>query len=422
MALRVERYHIVGGVLTRRGKTDRQLSAPASVAVTFPVDNATLASGTITISAIATGATGLKFKLGQVLKTATQGPVGTWSYAFDTTINPNSGLVASDDFAVSIQAIASFAAGPDISSAIVWAKTSNLPVVPLPAAGGWRPEIAWSANHSGTVAQWKSSYEYVRGYQADGITPTWSLIPDPTGRSRQVIRAIVPNNVDRGDQPTGNVRFQAQAPRSSGKGIREGDEFCVGYSIMVSNDFPEMYGNNDPEDPDYPDANGMGYINLFQFWGPDNIDGTNSYVGGSPWTTGVRRRGPGENTSNGAFTRKQTVQSQEVYAGNPDTHLQFAYPKMKWVDIVHRVHISLSIERGWVETYINLGDSATVQPVLLGGKLRIPRILRKNATHQDWRTDVQIYRRVNEIDSLTAYFYGHKHAQTIAQADPLSYA
>ena len=61
--------------------------------------------------------------------------------------------------------------------------------------------------------------------------------------------------------------------------------------------------------------------------------------------------------------------------GEPVPILSFPYNRNRWTDIVMRVKASRSIQRGWIEFYLNQGASTTVKPVAyINGLTRIPRV------------------------------------------------
>jgi hypothetical protein len=89
--------------------------------------------------------------------------------------------------------------------------------------------------------------------------------------------------------------------------------------------------------------------------------------------------------------------------------------------VVFRIRASSSIRTGWVETYVNQGESTAVRPVkLLNGQVRVPRVLLR-PTSLAFRTDMQLYRVADQFDSVTLWHTGHKVAATVQEADPRSY-
>ena len=73
-----------------------------------------------------------------------------------------------------------------------------------------------------------------------------------------------------------------------------------------------------------------------------------------------------------------------------------------------------------METYVNQGESREVQPVTVNGLQRLPRVLLRPES-QAHRTDMQIYRVVDRIPTVTLWHTGHKIARTVGEADPKSY-
>ena len=77
-------------------------------------------------------------------------------------------------------------------------------------------------------------------------------------------------------------------------------------------------------------------------------------------------------------------------------------------------------KRGWLETYVNQGESTRVRPLLVNGLQRVPRVLLREDS-EPHRTDMQIYRVNDRFDRVTLWHTGHKIARTVEDADPRSY-
>jgi hypothetical protein len=196
------------------------------------------------------------------------------------------------------------------------------------------------------------------------------------------------------------VRFQS----SSVQNIREGDEFCVGFAFLPPADFPSVYPRDDLTDPR---GRATSYIAIFQFYGPP-------YERGSPFVLHADRRTVDEPVD------EFTLRGNELNPGDPVPFLSLPYRRGQWTDVVFRIRASTSIDSGWVETYVNQGESTRVRGLLINGRLRVPRVLlRPNS--QEFRTDMQIYRVNNRFDRVTMWHTGHKIARTVEEADPLSY-
>jgi hypothetical protein len=114
------------------------------------------------------------------------------------------------------------------------------------------------------------------------------------------------------------------------------------------------------------------------------------------------------------------IRGNSLNPGDPADQLAIPYRRGRWTDIVFRIHASSSIERGWMEAYVNQGGSTAVQPVTVNGLTRLPRVLLRPDS-QAFRTDMQIYRVVDRIPTVTLWHTGHKIAETVDQADPRSY-
>jgi hypothetical protein len=277
--------------------------------------------------------------------------------------------------------------------------TDNARPTARPVSGGWRPELAWRADYSGSTRRWKSSCEAVVG------SAYATVAEDPVlGAARRAVRVSVPDSARHDEeQPTsGTVRFQASSPRR----ITEGDEFCVGFAFLPPADFPSVHPRDDVTNPRGPAA--TGYIAIFQFYGPP-------YEQGSPFVLHSERRVPDDPVDEFA------VRGNELNPGDPVPALSLPYRRGRWTDVVFRIRASASIEDGWVETYVNQGESRQVRAVPLGGsQVRLPRVLlRPNS--QAFRTDMQIYRVAGRFGRVAMWHTGHTIARTVEEADPLSY-
>lgn len=270
---------------------------------------------------------------------------------------------------------------------------------PLSAHSGWRDKLAWSAKYDGTFEQWKRSH----GATVIGARHA-QLLDDPVlGKHRKAIKVVLPNSAKHDpDQPKRTtVRFQSSGPRTIG----EGDEFCVGFAFYPPPDFPSVYPRNDPTNPAGKDASG--YLAIFQFYGPP-------YVQGSPLVLHAHRRTTDDPVD------EFNIRGNSLNPGDPADQLAIPYRRGRWTDIVFRIHASSSIERGWMETYVNQGESTSVQPVTVNGMTRLPRVLLRPDS-QAFRTDMQIYRVVDRIPTVTLWHTGHRIARTVGEADPRSY-
>lgn len=421
MAINLALEYLANSGALRRWKRPNLTGAAAPiVAIVGPADYL-VAAGTVALVATVTGATRVTFRVGSKFQTGIQGPVGTWTYNVDTTKEVNEGTVLTKDQSIQWRATAVFTDANGVETFVPSESrqltSNNFPVTGLPV-GGWRPAQAWAADYS-SLAAFTASHERLIGWQ-DELTNCYSIVPDPTGRPRNVAKVTVPDPIFRGTtspktQPTTKgVRAQAQSPRDANIGIKQGDELCIAFTFMMGPLWPTIFGPNTPGSPDTSPANGMGFINIFQHFGPDNPDGSNTYLSGSMFTIGVSNYAIGGSSNE--------FSSQDTYAGNDGKHIVFPFLPLQPIDIVIKERVSVHPSDGYVEMYCNYGQATTVQPLYIGGKLRIPRALRRNLTHQDHRTDTQVYRRTGEIAMLEAYFSGHKYGPTVASVDPLSYA
>lgn len=325
----------------------------------------------------------------------------TFSYTWDTTERMDDGHPSPSDSLFWISAKATVD-GIEVDSPRISVTTANhkeLTQLASSAASGWRPELAWAANYSGSLAQWKSSHNAVIG--ASYAT----LQNDPVlGSRRRVIKASVPESAkDDPDQATETtVRFQSCGKRN----IVEGDEFCVGFAFMPPADFPRVYPPKDPSNPHGPE--GTSYIAIFQFYGPP-------YVQGSPFVLHANR------TSIQDPVDEFVIRGNELNPGDPAEFLAIPYRRGRWTDVVFRFHVSTSIDRGWVEAYVNQGESTAVRPVQFSNGLhRVPRVLLRPES-EAFRTDLQVYRVIERFERVSMWFAGHQVTRTVVDADPRSY-
>ncbi len=269
-----------------------------------------------------------------------------------------------------------------------------------PASGGWREELAWAADLSGSVRRWAAGHSAVVGARAA------TVVDDPVlGPSRRVLRVVVPDSMgDDADQPTPTtVRFQASSPQV----IREGDELCVGFAVLLPRSFPTVYPTGDPANPRGPE--GTGYVALFQVYGP-------------PYRTGASLVLHADRRTAADPLDELTVRGNELNPGDPEALLAMPYRRGTWTDVVLRLRVSSSIADGWVETYVNQGESAGVRPLPLAGVgVRVPRVVLREDS-EEFRTDLQVYRVKNRIPSVGVWFAGHRIARTVEEADPGSHA
>ena len=329
-------------------------------------------------------------------------PAGGRDYVvrWDTTrklVDPTVPVPADALFWITARAVVD---GIEVNAPFITVTTDNVAAVAgTRTTGGWRPELAWAADYGGSTDRWRQSTHAVVG----GAYVT--VMADPVlGSVRRAARVTVPNSAkDDPDQPNRTtVRFQASSPRV----IREGDEFCVGFAFLPPASFPPTYPRGDVTNP--LGARGNGYIAIFQFYGPP-------YEQGAPFVLHSERRSLTDPVD------EFTVRGNELNPGDPVPFLSLPYRRGRWTDVVFRIRASSSIRTGWVETYVNQGESTAVRPVkLLNGQVRVPRVLLR-PTSLAFRTDMQLYRVADQFDSVTLWHTGHKVAATVQEADPRSY-
>lgn len=374
----------------------------ASIAVTAPSSGGTVAGGAVSLRAKITGGTtisNVRFEIGAAqygTVAAKRISAGVYGYTWDSRKSFVDGSTRPVDGCYWITAKATVD-GKALVARYVRVVTRNKPITGL-RTGGWRADLAWAADYSGTLTQWKKTHSGTVG------TAHASLQTDPIKSGRRAIRASVPDSaVNDADQPTSNtVRFQSAAKRN----IIEGDEFCVGFAVLPPADFPTTYGYGDPTNPTGLQT---GWINIFQFFGPP-YDATPSLI------LQANRRTADDPLDEFFLARN------DLNEGEPLPLFSFPYNRGKWTDIVMRIKASRSIERGWIEFYVNQGAHTSVQPVsYINGLTRIPRVT-LTAKSEAFRTDMQIYRVVKRLATVSLWHTGHKVARTVAEADPRSYA
>lgn len=292
--------------------------------------------------------------------------------------------------------------GIDVVAPYLWVVTTNNADQPdgdQSDGSGWRPELEWAADYSGTLEQWRSS-----NFATIGAAYAF-LEDDPAlGADRRAIRVTVPDRAryDADQATPTTVRFQSSSPRV----IVEGDEFCVGFAFYPPEDFPSVFPPNDPTNPGGPE--GTSYIAIFQFYGPP-------YVQGAPFVLQANRDDPGDPVD------EFVVRGNELNPGDPVDYLAVPYRRGRWTDVVFRLRVSTSVDLGWIETYINQGESTEVRPLnFVNGMHRIPRVLLRPDS-EPFRTDMQVYRVVDRFAEVTLWHTGHRIARTVAEADPRSY-
>lgn len=325
------------------------------------------------------------------------------------------------------------AAGTTHRTALLPVFTANYDYGPLPD-GGWRPELAWAADYSGTKADWLAGFA--------GPVPGSayaSLVADPIrGASRKVIKVSLPDSAKNdADQPTGSPRFQAQQPTTpSTKGFFEGDEFCVGFAVLVPASSSAAVGGGGFPSVNVSRTNTEQHIAIFQMYGPQASSPTDYPSGrGAITILDANRR-----VASDPIDRFH-IEANQLNGGDPGLVVEFPYNRGQWTDVVLCMHMSASIKRGWLEVWLNQGQSTTVQPVpLIGGKLRLPRVTAWPETStpavppslvngtlvqggsRRHRTDMQIYRSPTAYDEVTLFHTAHRVGPTPASVDPRSYA
>ncbi|HEY0373743.1 MAG TPA: hypothetical protein VGC94_03050 [Amnibacterium sp.] len=333
-------------------------------------------------------------------KPATHVSGGTWRAHWDTRRSLEDPSLTNPSDAMYWITATAVVDGALVRAPMIRVTTANLTHLMHPATvrSGWRPKLAWSAKYDGTFEQWKKSH----GAAVIGARHA-ALLDDPLVKGRKAIRVILPNSAKNdSDQPKKTtLRFQSSGPRT----IVEGDEFCVGFAFYPPPDFPSVYPRNDPTNPAGKDASG--YLAIFQFYGPP-------YVKGSPLVLHAHRRTLADPVD------EFNIRGNSLNPGDPADQLAIPYRRGRWTDVVFKIHASTSIERGWMETYVNQGEGTAVKPLTVNGLTRLPRVLLRPDS-QAFRTDMQIYRVVDRIPTVTLWHTGHTIAQTVEQADPRSY-
>ena len=296
------------------------------------------------------------------------------------------------------------------------------------AAGGYRPDVAFTADYSSKDA-WAASYQVLYGSRYANI------VPDPTGLKRNVLMTTLPDSARfDDDQPTNSPRFQSQQSTTpSTRGFYEGDEYYVGFSVFVplkdssaigSYGFPHV-AVSDPGETNW-------HIAIFQKYGPQATSPTDYPDGrGSAFIIDANRKSVSDPFD------KFHIQGNQLNGGDPGLVAEWNYNRGRWTDIVLGVHESADIRRGWIELYINQGDG--LKQIPLFGLMRLPRVtlwpmsstpavpattmnnMAVVGGSKRHRTDLQMYRSPTAYPEATLGYYGHKVGSSVGVVDPHTY-
>lgn len=221
-----------------------------------------------------------------------------------------------------------------------------------------------------------------------------TVMDDPIlGASRKVVRMVVPDDAG---WPTENPRGQLQSTYA----LVEGTDFWLGFGVLL------------PAGTGHPTSPG-GYLAFMQLYGPP-------FAGYPP----VRIAFEG---SEGRFgwRRGDTLGWEWACEMTPQYDA--------WMDFACRIKVSADPEVGFVEVWTNFGSGwapQAMQPA--GGTVEGHRLYTQTITpavsNGRLRTDIQSYRKVGQIESVTSYHADMRRAVAtgndstdIASVSPGSY-
>jgi hypothetical protein len=394
-----------GGQIPAVFETLSNLGTSIPVSMIYPQDEG-FVTGAVTMSVnvkASLNATAVEFETGRVERggypATKSGDTWTSTDPWESKMTRDELSEVFNDYRCSIRAKVTTPTGI-VYSPYVYVITRNL-VITDAITPVWNPAHAWSANFTGTLSTFLSSFSSVYG---EGAT---TMVSDPTHGN--VAFVSLPNDYNRQDQPNptaSSVRFQAASRVELGHGSLA----YYGMAIKPGTNFPIMYSANDPSDPDYPDPNGTGFVALAQFYG-------------APYNTG-----PGfaltsrmENTDD----RKDHLRiiGNALNPGDPLNLINIPVRRNVWTDFVFGVGASTDIMKGWVEIWVREsgdGVGSPLRQLTLLGKKRLPRVMlqvlsKPNSFH------AQIYERIDETPLVDVKFAKLAIGPTAASVDPHSY-
>lgn len=237
---------------------------------------------------------------------------------------------------------------------------------------GYNPRLDFTVDYTTTQSILDSYYRVVS-------PETISSVKSPVGNDGlRMLKAVVPNTATGG--VTANPRMQA----GSDYVIEKGDEFWLYFDIVFPSTFP-VVGLYD------------GFIQVCQFYGAP-------FGGGATFTLTSR--------SDGTY---DTAEDNLRWSPNRDN------PQIKGLIWKHKIYrgikhryairmkVTDSLETGYVEIWYDRSGTGYQQQVLYGGVTRLPIILWGSVNSEGpGRTEMQVYRREGEYDSVTLYHGNHK--------------
>lgn len=387
---------------------------PPNGAVVVSPANGALVSGNVTLSATVPaplGATAVVFEVGRPERPtfpATQSGT-TWTTAagaWKSALTADESAAAVNDARYSVRAKITTPTGI-VYSNYVYVITRNLIVTGAPTPA-WDPAFAWAANYGNGLSAAAAKSAYVSSFASIYGEGAVTIVTDPAGVHGNVARVIMPDNYPRSDQPNtpDTVRFQAQTRSELGEGAMA----FFGFAFMPDESFPTMYGYSDPLDPDYPDVNGTGYVQIMQNYG-------------APFNRGPAFALTERFEYSDDIHDNLRMSGNALNPGDPGNLFNIPIHRTQWTDFVVGVAESTDILTGWMEFYVREpadGPGSPLRQLSLFGLTRLPRVLLQ-LTSPGNRFDTQLYRRLGEFTSVGAYFAKQKIGPTAASVDPHSY-
>ncbi len=227
-----------------------------------------------------------------------------------------------------------------------------------------------------------SQYALVQQCAPDRTT----VVPDPLGGDRKAIRFRVADTDVKPCTPTINPRAQALSPSL----LEEGEDYWVGYSVLVPRDFPVTRQRGD------------NWISLASIYGPP-------YKGAGPSTMYM-------NTSPGVNRFYYRRNGTSGY----DTTWSMPLVRGRWVDFAIHVRLSRSAKRGFREQWVNAGSGWRRSRFNGRKSLATATIDAANNRGANF-SKVSLYFRRGILRSGTLYFADHKIGTSFRSVAPTSY-
>ena len=213
-----------------------------------------------------------------------------------------------------------------------------------------------------------------------------TVVRDPKGADRNVIRFTVRDTDVAPCTPTGNPRAQALSPSL----LRPGGDYWIGWAVLVPDDFPRTTGAGDE------------WISLGSIYGPP-ADGNGS-------------NGISMNTSPGAEEFYYRRGAEYDF----DQPWQMPLVRGRWVDFVFHVKLSADPKVGYREQWVDSG-SGWAQSKLAGQSRFFTSTFGEANGGAPNVSKISLYRRRGIMETATLYFAGHRIGTSFDSVAPGSY-